>query len=35
MVCLAMKVLFKKLEELFGQAVDNARKRLDLPEIGT
>ena len=34
-VCLAMKVLFKNLEELSGQAWDNARERLDLPDIGT
>ena len=33
-VCLAMKVLFKKLEKLSGQAGDNARERLDLLEIG-
>jgi hypothetical protein len=29
-VCLAMKVLFKNLEKLSGQAGDNARKQLDL-----
>jgi hypothetical protein len=28
-VCLAMKVLFKNLERLSGQAGDNARERLD------
>ena len=33
-VCLAMKVLFKNLEKLSGQAGDNARKQLDLPDIG-
>jgi len=33
-VCLAMKVLFKKLERLSGQAGDNARERLDLLDIG-
>ena len=33
-VCLAMKVLFKNLERLSGQAGDNARERLDLLEIG-
>jgi hypothetical protein len=32
-VCLAMKVLFKNLERLSGQAGDNARERLDLPDI--
>jgi len=32
-VCLAMKVLSKDLGELSGQAGDNARKRLDLPDI--
>ncbi len=31
--CLAMKVLFKNLEKLSGQAGDNARERLDLPDI--
>jgi hypothetical protein len=29
-----MKVLFKNLEELSGQAGDNARGRLGLAEIG-
>jgi len=33
-VCLAMKVLFWKLEKLSGQLGDNARERLDLPGIG-
>jgi len=33
-VCLAMKALFKNLERLSGQAEDNARERLDLPDIG-
>jgi len=33
-VCLAMKVLFKNLERLFGQEGDNAREWLDLLEIG-
>jgi len=33
-VCLAMKVLFKKLEKLSGQAGDNVRERLDVLEIG-
>jgi len=33
-VCLAMKVLFKKLERLSDQAGDNARERLDLLDIG-
>jgi hypothetical protein len=31
-VCLAMKVLFKNLERLSGQAGDNARKGLDLAQ---
>jgi len=31
---LAMKALFKNLEELSGQVEDNARERLDLLEIG-
>jgi hypothetical protein len=29
-----MKVLFKKLEKLSGQAGDNARRDLDLADIG-
>ncbi len=33
-VCLAMKALFKNLEKLSGQVEDNARERLDLPDIG-
>jgi len=33
-VCLAMKVLLKDLGELSGQAGDNGRELLDLPEIG-
>ncbi len=33
-VCSAMKVLFKNLEKLSGQVEDNARGRLDLPDIG-
>jgi hypothetical protein len=33
--CRAMKVLFKNLEKLSGQAGDNARERLDLSGIGT
>jgi len=33
-VCLAMKVLFKKLEKLSGQVGDNAMERLDLADIG-
>jgi hypothetical protein len=31
---LAMKVLVKNLEKLSGQAGDNARERLYLPDIG-
>jgi len=31
---LAMKALFKNLEKLSGQVEDNARERLDLPDIG-
>ena len=34
-ICLAMKVLFKNLERLSGQAEDNARKQLDLADLGT
>jgi hypothetical protein len=29
-----MKILFKNLERLSGQAGDNARGRLGLPDIG-
>ncbi len=29
-----MKVLFKNLEKLSGQAGDNAREMLDSPDIG-
>jgi hypothetical protein len=29
-----MKVLLKKLEKLSGQVEDNARERLDLPDVG-
>jgi len=32
-VCLAMKVLFKNLEKLSRQVEDNARERLDLPDL--
>jgi len=32
--CLAMKVLFTNLERLSGQVEDNARKQLDLADIG-
>jgi hypothetical protein len=31
---LAMKVLLKNLEKLSGQAGDNARERLELPDFG-
>jgi hypothetical protein len=33
-VCLAMKVLFKNLEKRSGQVGDNARKQLDLADLG-
>ncbi len=32
--CRAMRVLFKNLEKLSGQIGDNARERLDLPDVG-
>lgn len=33
-VCLAMKVLFKNLEKLSGQAGDNAKEQLELHDFG-